>query len=86
MRDVVRGNLERSSLKGEFYAEVAMIWGLILSLYLMQAGAQLTAAALVKAVALTMSGAVITRMLAYGLGWKGPRYAWRRGRPSGDTS
>jgi polar amino acid transport system substrate-binding protein len=34
LRDVIRADTDNPGLKGSFYAEVALIWGLILSLFL----------------------------------------------------
>jgi hypothetical protein len=34
MRDVIRADSNMPSLKGEFYAEVALIWGFLFSLFL----------------------------------------------------
>ena len=34
LRDVIRADADNPGLKGSFYAEVALIWGLILSLFL----------------------------------------------------
>jgi polar amino acid transport system substrate-binding protein len=34
LRDVIRADTDNPGLKGSFYAEVALLWGLILSLFL----------------------------------------------------
>lgn len=78
LRDVVRGDIEHSALKHSFYPEIAVIWGLVLSLYLKYSGAQLTATTLFQAVVITMVGAFLTRTLAYLKGWKAPSYSWHR--------
>jgi polar amino acid transport system substrate-binding protein len=74
MRDVVRGRIEESSLKGAFYPEVAVLWGFALSVFLAAMGADLTAGSLFWAVVATITGAFLTRMLAYWRGWRAPAY------------
>jgi polar amino acid transport system substrate-binding protein len=70
MRDVVRGRIEESSLKASFYPEVAALWGLALSAFLVRMGESLTANVLFWAVLVTIAGAFLTRLLAYARGWK----------------
>jgi polar amino acid transport system substrate-binding protein len=74
MRDVVRGRIDESSLKVAFYPEVAVAWGFGLSVFLASMGANLTAQSLFWAVVLTITGAFLTRTLAYWRGWKAPAY------------
>jgi polar amino acid transport system substrate-binding protein len=74
VRDVVRGQIEDSSLKVSFYPEVAALWGFALSAFLAEMGEELTAGALFWAVLVTIAGAFATRMLAYWRGWKAPAY------------
>lgn len=67
MRDVIRADVDNPGLKGSFYAEVALIWGLILSLCLSWY-AQLTEYDphhLTALVVFTLIGALTTRMLAF---------------------
>jgi polar amino acid transport system substrate-binding protein len=74
MRDVVRGRIDESSLKVSFYPEVALIWGLAFSWFLASMSADLTAGALFWAVVATITGAFLTRAVAYWRGWKAPAY------------
>jgi polar amino acid transport system substrate-binding protein len=76
MRDVVRGRIDESSIKTSFYPEVAVIWGLALSVFLAAMGTDLTPRALFWAVVATLAGGFSTRMIAYGLDWRAPAYGW----------
>jgi hypothetical protein len=70
----VRGRIDESSLKVSFYPEVALIWGLAFSWFLASMSADLTAGALFWAVVATITGAFLTRAVAYWRGWKAPAY------------
>lgn len=72
MRDVVRGRIDESSLKAQFYPEVALIWGFALSAFLTVMGSGLTPGLLFWAVVVTIAGAFVTRSLAYWLKWRAP--------------
>jgi hypothetical protein len=62
-------------LQGEFYAEVPLIWGLLLSLYLTWQTPILEMDHLVLAVVVTMAGAFLTRMTAVMLRMRSPAFA-----------
>ncbi len=67
LRDVIRADVDNPGLKGSFYAEVALIWGLILSLGLSwYAGAQEYHPEHVTAlVVFVLFGALTTRMVVF---------------------
>jgi polar amino acid transport system substrate-binding protein len=72
LRDVVRADPNSSSLKSGFYAEIAVIWGLFLSVFLAWEMARLDLAEVGVGVAITMIGTFVTRVLVvrYGIqGW-----------------
>ncbi|WP_198005560.1 TRIC cation channel family protein [Thioalkalivibrio thiocyanodenitrificans] len=75
LRDLVRQSGSIASLKGEFYAEVPLIWGLLLSLYLTWQTPILEMDHLVMAVIVTMAGAFLTRMTAVMLRMRSPAFA-----------
>ena len=74
LRDLVRQSGHIASLKGEFYAEVPFIWGLLLSQYLVWQTMALTPNHFVAAVIVTMVGAFATRMTAVLLRLKSPQF------------
>lgn len=67
LRDVIRADVDNPGLKGSFYAEVAVIWGLILSLGLTwYAGAQEYHPEHITAlVVFVLFGALTTRMVVF---------------------
>jgi polar amino acid transport system substrate-binding protein len=75
LRDLVRQSGSIASLKSEFYAEVPLIWGLLLSLYLTWQTPILELDHLVLAVVVTMAGAFLTRMTAVMLRLRSPAFA-----------
>ena len=76
IRDVVRGDADNPFLKGTFYAEVALIWGLILSIFLMWYANILDYKPdeISLAVVVTLIGALLTRMVVFHLRVKSPLY------------
>jgi polar amino acid transport system substrate-binding protein len=76
LRDVIRGDANNPFLKGTFYAEIALVWGLILSLFLMWYANFLDykPAEISLAVVLTLIGALATRMAVFHLRLKSPMY------------
>ena len=76
LRDVIRSDANNPFLKGTFYAEIALIWGLILSLFLMWYANLLDykPAEISLAVVVTLVGALLTRMAVFYLRMKSPMY------------
>jgi polar amino acid transport system substrate-binding protein len=76
VRDVIRGDADNPFLKGTFYAEIALLWGLILSVFLMWYANLLDykPAEITLAVVLTLIGALLTRMAVFHLRVKSPMY------------
>lgn len=76
LRDIVRGDPNTPSLKGEFYAEVALIWGLIFSLFLSWYASLLhyDPQDVFIAVVVTLVGAFLTRMGAIHFRIRSPLY------------
>jgi polar amino acid transport system substrate-binding protein len=75
-RDVIRSDANNPFLKGTFYAEIALIWGLLLSLFLMWYANFLDykPAEISLAVVVTLVGALLTRMTVFYLRIKSPMY------------
>ncbi|WP_439595714.1 TRIC cation channel family protein [Falsiroseomonas sp.] len=73
LRDVLRGGGLIPNLKTGFYGEVALIWSLTLSGYLIWRGAQIEIDEVVVVVVAAVVGAVLTRMAALALDWRPPR-------------
>lgn len=75
LRDLVRQSGNIASLKGEFYAEVPLLWGLLLSLYLVWRASHLDPDELLVAVVVTMLGAFVTRVVAVFAKLRAPAFA-----------
>jgi polar amino acid transport system substrate-binding protein len=75
IRDLFRNDAEAASLKGELYPEIAVAWGLALSLFLEWEAERLQPEEIWLGVVITITGAFLTRMLAVVLGLKGWSYA-----------
>ncbi|MBU8545116.1 MULTISPECIES: TRIC cation channel family protein [Roseomonadaceae] len=73
LRDVLRGGGDIPNLKTGFYGEVALIWSLALSAYLMVRGSEIEIDEVVVVVVAAVVGAVLTRMAAVAFRWKPPR-------------
>lgn len=75
-RDVIRSDANNPFLKGTFYAEIALIWGLLLSLFLMWYANLLDykPAEISLAVVVTLVGALLTRMAVFFSRIKSPMY------------
>jgi polar amino acid transport system substrate-binding protein len=75
-RDVIRSDANNPFLKGTFYAEIALIWGLILSLFLIWYANFLDykPTEISLAVVVTLVGALLTRMAVFYLRMKSPMY------------
>lgn len=74
LRDLVRQSGNIASLRGEFYAEVPLIWGLLLSLCLVWQTPRLDPNQFILAVIITMAGAFATRMTAVLLRLRSPQF------------
>jgi polar amino acid transport system substrate-binding protein len=76
VRDVIRADANNPFLKGTFYAEVALVWGLMLSLFLMWYANILDYKPneITLAVVVTLIGALVTRMVVFHLRIKSPMY------------
>jgi polar amino acid transport system substrate-binding protein len=75
MRDLFRHDREVVSLKGELYPEIAVVWGLALSLFLGWEAERLQPEEILLAVVVTIVGAFLTRIAAILFGLKGWSYA-----------
>ncbi|MGK7863365.1 transporter substrate-binding domain-containing protein [Falsiroseomonas sp. E2-1-a4] len=73
LRDVLRGGGDIPNLKTGFYGEVALIWSLALSAYLMLRGAEIEIDEVVVVVIAAVAGAVATRLAAVAFRWRPPR-------------
>lgn len=79
LRDIVRQAGHVATLKTEFYAEVPLLWGLLLSLFLISRPALLVPEQVGLAIVVTVVGAFLTRMAAVALGIGGVPFGWPRG-------
>lgn len=79
LRDIVRSDPNIPALRRSFYAEVCLIWGLVLSLGLLWFTEALTLTSVTLLVVMTMLGAFVTRILAWRRGWLAPSFAPRPG-------
>jgi polar amino acid transport system substrate-binding protein len=75
LRDVVRSEPEISVLKGELYPEIAVVWGTILSFYMLWQTRQLDADGIMLGVGVTFAGAFLTRIATIHYGIRSPRFA-----------
>lgn len=76
VRDVIRGDANNPFLKGTCYAEIALVWGSILSGFIMWYANLLDykPTEISLAVVVTLIGALLTRMAVFHLRVKGPMY------------
>ncbi len=75
LRDVVRSEPEISVLKGELYPEIAVVWGAILSFYMLWQTRQLDADGIMLGVGVTFAGAFLTRIATIHYGIRSLRFA-----------
>jgi polar amino acid transport system substrate-binding protein len=75
MRDVLRDDRVVVNLRGQFYPEVAVIWGLVLSLFLQWEGGRLEPEEITLGVIAIIAGAFLTRLVAIIRGTGGLAYA-----------
>ena len=71
MRDIVRGQKDITTLKSDFYGEIAIIWGLVLSLILTWNVDLMSPEAMFKWIIFVVVGSFITRILIKILGFNG---------------
>lgn len=71
MRDIVRGQKDITTLKNDFYGEIAIIWGVILSLVFTWNVNLMSPEAMFKWIILVVVGTFITRIFIKILGFKG---------------
>ena len=78
LRDIVRQSGDITSLRTQFYAEVPLVWGLLLGLYLTWQAPYLDPDRFAWAVVLTLAGAFVTRVAVVAFGLSSPPFAPRR--------
>ena len=74
LRDIVRSDTEIRTLKGELYPEIALIWGLAFSIYLVWTTDRLNPNEILVAVICVLFGAFLTRMAAIHFNLKSPLF------------
>ena len=76
LRDMVRGDSQHSSLRRALYAEIALFWGFMLSLFINYYSQATThdPVRLQIAILITLLGALATRLVAMAAGWSAPRF------------
>ncbi|MGX1307024.1 putative membrane protein YeiH [Amorphus suaedae] len=74
VRDVVRARADNPTLKGAFYAEISVLWGLIYSLFILylQPMAMVTFPVVLAVTLVVMVGAFAMRMIAMRRGYRAP--------------
>ncbi|HEU0072303.1 MAG TPA: TRIC cation channel family protein [Alphaproteobacteria bacterium] len=74
LRDIVRQDANIASLKGEFYPEVALIWGFLLSMFLIWQTRVIDPEQIFVGIIVTLVGAFLTRSAAIYFGIRSPIY------------
>ncbi|MEB3262267.1 MAG: TRIC cation channel family protein [Cyanobacteriota bacterium] len=76
LRDLVRGDTRHPTLRHSLYAEIALLWGFLLSLFITHYSRSLTydPGQLELAVLVTLIGALLTRLGVMASGLRAPRY------------
>ena len=74
LRDVIRSDADNPSLKTSLYAEIALIWGLVLSLVARSGDAVAAPGRFQAAVIIVVAGAFISRMAVVVLRVRSPRF------------
>ena len=77
LRDVVRSDPDVPSLKGELYPEIAIVWGLILSLYLSWQTRHLDPDRIAIGIIVTVVGTFVTRIAVIHFGIRSPLFSFR---------
>lgn len=78
LRDIVRQSGSVASLKGEFYAEVPLIWGFLLSVFLLTRPTMVVPEHVGLAIVFTVIGAFVTRIVVVVSGLRSPPFGWRK--------
>ena len=86
MRDLLRRDAVAPRLQQELYPEIAVIWGLVFSVFLQWEAERLQPQEIFIGVVVTIVGAFLTRMLAIALRLKGWAYGWYALRFSSSSS
>lgn len=73
LRDVVRSDPNVPFIKGELYPEIALVWGAILSGYMIWQTRQLNADEIALGIVVTFLGAFLTRIAVIHFGIRSPR-------------
>ena len=71
MRDVIRRRTDMPTLKNDFYGEIAIIWGLLLSLIFTWDDELMSPEAMFKWIILVVIGSLLTRVMVKWTGFKG---------------
>lgn len=74
LRDIVRQSGSVSSLKGEFYAEVPLIWGLLLSIFMLTRPTLVVPEQIGAAITFTVIGAFLTRIIVVIFRFRSPPF------------
>ena len=76
LRDVVRGDTQHPTLRRSLYAEIALGWGLVLSIFINRyaQASSYDPLPLLVAVLVTLFGALATRLLVMAKGFAAPRF------------
>jgi polar amino acid transport system substrate-binding protein len=72
LRDIVRADPDNSALKRGLYAEVALVWGLLLSLFLGAQVRHISMDQVRNGILVALLGALITRLIILYRGWENP--------------
>ena len=78
LRDIVRQSGSVPSLKTEFYAEVPLIWGFLLSIFLLTRPTLVVPEQVGLGIILTVIGAFVTRIVVVIFGLHSLPFGWRR--------
>ncbi len=71
MRDIIRGHKDIPTLKSDFYGEIAIIWGLVLSLALTWNAEMMSPETMFNWIVFVVAGNFITRLIVKISGFKG---------------
>lgn len=74
LRDIVRGVSEIDIIKGSFYPIVSLIWGFLLSCFLIWQTSRINQDEIFYAVVIAIIGTFLTRMIAFRCNWKTPTF------------
>jgi polar amino acid transport system substrate-binding protein len=72
LRDIVRADPDISALKRGLYAEIALVWGLLLSLFLGVQVRHISLDQVRNGILVALLGALITRLIILYRGWENP--------------